>query len=87
VTPGAILPARELLGDLLIELRRPADALAAYERSLTQAPRRLNTLAGAAHAAELAGDSARGQKYSEELRALCGSSCTRVKRQESKTAD
>ena len=48
VTPGAILPAREQLGDLLLELKRPADALAAYERSLADAPKRFNTLAGAA---------------------------------------
>jgi tetratricopeptide (TPR) repeat protein len=87
VTPGAILPARELLGDLLVELRRPAEAVVAYEQSLKQAPRRLNTLAGAAHAAKLAGDSARSRKYSEELRALCGDSCSRVRREEPRTAD
>jgi tetratricopeptide (TPR) repeat protein len=87
VTPGAILPARELLGDLLIELHRPADALGAYERALTQAPRRLNTLAGAAHAAKLAGDSTRAQKYSEQLQALCGASCSRARREEPRTED
>ena len=43
VTPGAILPARELLGDLLLELKRPAEALAAYERSLADAPKRFNS--------------------------------------------
>src|SRR6185295_3543677 len=34
VTPGAVLPAREQLGDLLLELRRPAEALPEYERAL-----------------------------------------------------
>src|SRR3989454_2450675 len=38
VTPGARLPARELLADLLLELNRPADAARAYEASLRQAP-------------------------------------------------
>jgi tetratricopeptide (TPR) repeat protein len=77
VTPGAILPARELLGDLLLELKRPADALAAYERSLADAPKRFNTLAGAARAADAGGQRARARKYYEELLALCGSSCPR----------
>ena len=40
VTPGAILPARELQGDLLVEVGRPADALKAYESSLVRAPKR-----------------------------------------------
>jgi tetratricopeptide (TPR) repeat protein len=77
VTPGAVLPARELLGDLLLEMKRPQDALTAYERSLAEAPRRFNSLAGAVRAAELAGDSARAKRYSEELIALCGASCKR----------
>ncbi|HEX7900766.1 MAG TPA: hypothetical protein VF950_23610 [Planctomycetota bacterium] len=55
VTPGQILPAREQLGDLLLELRRPADALAEYERSLKAFPRRLNSHLGAGRAAEQAG--------------------------------
>ncbi|HXE79777.1 MAG TPA: hypothetical protein VNK41_03440 [Vicinamibacterales bacterium] len=71
VTPGAVLPARELLGDLLLELQRPAEALAAYERSLQDAPRRLNALAGAVQAAEGAGDRERARRYAAELIALC----------------
>ena len=55
VTPGQILPAREQLGDLLLELRRPADALAEYERSLKAFPNRLNSHLGAGQAAERAG--------------------------------
>lgn len=49
VTPGAILPARELLGDLLLELGRPHDALLAYEAALADAPRRFNAKIGRAH--------------------------------------
>jgi tetratricopeptide (TPR) repeat protein len=54
VTPGAVLPARELLGDMLVELGRPAEALAEYEASLREAPNRFNSLNGGARAAELA---------------------------------
>src|SRR3989454_8918954 len=56
VTPGGVLPARELLGDLLLELGRPSDAAKAYAASLAQQPNRARSLFGAARAAELAGD-------------------------------
>jgi tetratricopeptide (TPR) repeat protein len=51
VTPGPVLPARELLGDLLLDLDRPGEALKAFESSLTVSPNRFNSLAGAALAA------------------------------------
>jgi len=53
VTPGAISPAREQLGDLLLELNRPADALREFERALAMTPQRRNALAGAARAREM----------------------------------
>ena len=78
VTPGAILPAREQLGDLLLELGRPADALAAYEADLAAAPNRFNGLAGAARAAEGAGRRERAAELAAALRALCRApACTR----------
>src|SRR5581483_8954936 len=40
VTPGRILPAREQLGDMLMELKRPAEALKEYERSQQREPDR-----------------------------------------------
>lgn len=55
VTPGRVLPARELLGDLLMELGQPAAALAAYEQSQQREPNRLRAYAAAAAAAERAG--------------------------------
>jgi tetratricopeptide (TPR) repeat protein len=58
VTPGAVLPARELYGDLLLELDRPAEARRAYEASLARQPNRARSLFGAARAAELMGDRA-----------------------------
>ncbi|MEK6610649.1 MAG: hypothetical protein AABZ35_06995 [Gemmatimonadota bacterium] len=70
VTPGAILPARELQGDLLLELGRAADALAAYRAALAIQPRRARSLAGAARAAQLAGDAAAARSFQRELRTL-----------------
>ena len=67
VTPGAILPAREQLGDLLLELGKPNEALSAYEASLQRAPRRLLGLYGAAHSAKLAGDDAKARLHFAEL--------------------
>jgi len=54
VTPSEVLPAGELLGDMLLELGRYDEALRAYESALTRAPNRLNSLFGAGRAAELA---------------------------------
>jgi tetratricopeptide (TPR) repeat protein len=50
VTPGAVAPARELYADLLMDLGRPAEALAQYEASLKVAPKRRYALAGIAQA-------------------------------------
>jgi tetratricopeptide (TPR) repeat protein len=50
VTPAPTIPAYELLGDLLLEQNRPADALAAYRRSLQLYPGRRNGILGAARA-------------------------------------
>ena len=74
VTPGAILPAREQLGELLLELGRPAEGLAEYEASLKRAPKRLGGLYGAARAAKLAGDSAKASRYYAELAEVTKSS-------------
>jgi tetratricopeptide (TPR) repeat protein len=71
VTPGAVLPARELLGDLLLNLNQPADALKEYEASLQDAPNRFNSLYGAAQAAELAGDLPKATSYYQKLISLC----------------
>lgn len=63
VTPGNILPAREQLGEMLLEAGHPADALIEYEASLRRAPRRLAGLYGAAHSAKLGGDAAKADRY------------------------
>lgn len=63
VTPGEVMPAGDLLGDLLIEVGRPAEALAAYQAVLDASPNRLNTLFGAGVAAERSGDPAKARDY------------------------
>ena len=67
VTPGAVLPARELLGDMLALLGKPAEAIEAYEASLKISPNRFNSLYGAGRAAELAGNSEKAKSYYSKL--------------------
>lgn len=71
VTPGAILPARELLGDLLLELGRPTEALKEYEASLQTSPNRFKGLYGAGRAAELVGDQKKAREFYLKLVAVC----------------
>jgi len=72
VSPGAIMPVRELLADLYLELNRPADALAAFERSLQLNPARYRATAGAARGAELAGKPDVAREYYRLLLELAG---------------
>jgi hypothetical protein len=55
ITPGPIKPARELLGDMLLQLERPAEALVEFEATLKKEPNRFRATYGAARAAEAAG--------------------------------
>lgn len=63
VTPGAILPAREMLGNMLLLSKKPAEAEQAYEASLKVAPKRLNSLYGAARSAQLANQKKKALNY------------------------
>jgi tetratricopeptide (TPR) repeat protein len=56
VTPGEVLPARELLGDMLLEMGRYKEAQEAYETALDRSPNRLNSMYGAGRAAQLRGN-------------------------------
>jgi len=76
VTPGPLLPASELLGDLLLDVR-PAEALAAYRRSLDLYPRRFNSLLGAARAARVTGDQSLADQFYRELLAMAVAGSTR----------
>jgi tetratricopeptide (TPR) repeat protein len=67
VTPGAVLPARELLGDMLVLLGKYDEAIDAYEESLMISPNRFNSLYGAGHAAENTGDFKKSKYYYSKL--------------------
>jgi tetratricopeptide (TPR) repeat protein len=67
VTPGALVPAREQLGELLLALGRPQEAQQAFESALAIYPARFNGLYGAALAAEQGGARATARKHYEAL--------------------
>ncbi len=62
-TPGEVLPARELLGDMLLKLERPEEALPEYAAALERSPNRFNSLYGAGRSAELAGNEKEAVAY------------------------
>ena len=70
VTPGPLAPAREQLGDLLLALGRPRDALAEYRLTLRSEPNRYHTLEGARRAAEAVGDREAAADYAAQLRRI-----------------
>jgi tetratricopeptide (TPR) repeat protein len=67
VTPGALLPAREQLGELLLQLKQPAAALQEFEVSFGSTPNRLNGVYGAARAASLSGNEKSARTYYAKL--------------------
>ncbi len=77
VTPGRLMPSRELLGDMLLESGQPAEALTAYEASLTLDPKRFRTLYGAGAAAAQSGDREKARLYYGRLVAMVENAATR----------
>jgi len=71
VTPGPIAPARELLGEMLLQTKEPAQALKEFEATLKKEPNRFRAMYGAARAAELSGNKAVASKYYAELLKMC----------------
>lgn len=67
VTPGPILPARELLADTLLAGGQPGEALLAYEAVLVKEPNRYRAIAGAMEAAVQTGDSEKARAYADDL--------------------
>lgn len=74
VTPGEVLPARQLLGDMLMETGAYAAALTAYEADLAKHPGRFNSLYGAAQASEKTGNKEKASQYYGQLLELAGKS-------------
>jgi len=70
VTPSEVLPARELLGDMLLLREKPEEALAAYEAALEISPNRFNSLLGAGKASEMAGKTDLAEKYYGKLKEI-----------------
>jgi tetratricopeptide (TPR) repeat protein len=71
VTPGPLAPARELLGEMLLEMNEPAQALEQFEATFKKEPGRFRALYGAARAAQLSGNDDASQRYFRELLKVC----------------
>lgn len=78
VSPGSLLPAREVLADYYFETGRFQDALTQYEATLALNPKRLSTLHGAARAAEKAGDKTKARKYHGDVLGIAMRDSTRA---------
>jgi hypothetical protein len=74
VTPGPLVPAHELLGDMLMELEQPADALAEYRKSMIKEPNRFRSLYGAMKASRATGDQKTAADYASQIDKLTGTS-------------
>jgi len=72
VTPGEVLPASELLADMLLEMNKPDKALLAYEEDLKKHPNRFNALYYAGSAAEKSGNAEKANKYYLQLTSIAG---------------
>jgi len=77
VTPGRIVPARELLGEMLLAVNRPADALKEFEASQSREPGRFHGYCGAAQAAAQSGDEAKARHYYVQLLEMAGQGSAR----------
>ena len=67
VTPGPILPAREVLAVVLLKEAKTADALAGFESVLGKEPNRYRALTGAMQAADRKGDPKKAAVYAERV--------------------
>jgi tetratricopeptide (TPR) repeat protein len=78
------IPAREMLGDLFLELKQPSEALTEYQAALKISPKRFDALYGAARAAESAGNSKEARDYYTQLEKVAGPGADRPELQEAK---
>jgi hypothetical protein len=66
------MPAREMLADMLLEIKRPSDALAEYKLALKTSPQRFDSVYGALRAAHESGDATAAAAFHASLIAMCG---------------
>ncbi|HUJ30557.1 MAG TPA: hypothetical protein VLY23_04710 [Candidatus Acidoferrum sp.] len=78
------MPAREMLGDMLLELKRPAEALEAYRISLKESPNRFDGLWGAAQSAQAAGDASAAKGFYARLVEISGAAADRPELREAR---
>ena len=71
ITPGPLAPARELLGEMWLQINQPENALEQFELTLKKEPGRFRALYGAARAAQFSGNGDASQKYYRELLRVC----------------
>ncbi len=71
ISPGPIKPAHELLGEMLLEAGKPAEALAEFEATMKKEPNRFRGVYGAAVAAERSADKAKAKQYYKQLLQIC----------------
>src|SRR3989441_8271262 len=79
------IPAREMLADMLLELKRPAEAIAEYRTVLKNSPNRFDGLLGAARSAQASGDTGVAQSFYAKLAEVCGAGADRPELAEVKT--
>jgi len=79
------IPAREMLADMLLELKRPAEAIAEYKTVLKNSPNRFDGLLGAARSAQATGDPGGAQSFYAKLTQVCGPGADRPELAEAKT--
>ncbi len=79
------VPAREMLADMLLELKRPAEAITEYKTVLKNSPNRFDGLLGAARSAQASGDAGGAQSFYAKLAQVCGAGADRPELAEAKT--
>jgi hypothetical protein len=82
---SVVMPAREMLADMLLEVKRPAEALAEYQTVLNHTPNRFDGLLGGARAAQAAGNASLAQTLYARLAEVCPVGADRPELQEAKT--
>src|SRR5262249_42908030 len=85
VSPGRLLPAREVLGEMLLELKRPREALKEFEASAKRDPNRFRGFYGAAVAAQRSGDARKAREYFTKLSQLAAKGGPRPELEQART--